>query len=45
MLQIVIFVGIRHDCVEIKEAFVDFIPLDVKTAEIVKVEINWDEMD
>lgn len=38
MPQIIRFVEIFHDSVEIKEAFVDFILLDVKTAEIITAE-------
>jgi hypothetical protein len=40
MSQIVRFVEIQSDSVEIKEAFIDFIPLDVKTAEIITAEIT-----
>jgi hypothetical protein len=40
MSQIVKFVEIQRDPVEIKEAFIDFIPLDVKTAEIITAEIT-----
>jgi hypothetical protein len=39
MSQIVRFVEIQRDSVEIKKAFIDFIPLDVKTAEIITAEI------
>jgi hypothetical protein len=39
MSQIVRFVEIS-ETVEIKEAFIDFIPLDVKTAEIITAEIT-----
>jgi hypothetical protein len=45
MLQIVRFVEIQHDSVEVKEAFIDFISLDVKTAEIITVEIKKLEQD
>jgi hypothetical protein len=38
MLQIVRFVEIHCDSVEIKEAFIDFIPLDVKSVEIIRAE-------
>jgi hypothetical protein len=40
MSQIVRFVEIQRDPVEIKEAFIDFIPLDVKTAEKITAEIT-----
>jgi hypothetical protein len=40
MSQIVRFVEIQRDSVEIKEAFIDFILLDVKTAEIITTEIT-----
>jgi hypothetical protein len=40
MLQIVIFIDNQHDSVEIKEALIDFNPLDVKTAEIITVEVT-----
>jgi hypothetical protein len=40
MSQIVRFVEIQRDSVEIKEAFTDFIPLGVKTAEIIAAEIT-----
>jgi hypothetical protein len=40
MSQIVRFIEIQRDSVEIKEAFIDFIPLDVKTAEIITAEIT-----
>jgi hypothetical protein len=40
MSQIVRFVEIQRDPVEIKEAFIDFIPLDVKTAEIITAQIT-----
>jgi hypothetical protein len=40
MPQIVRFVEIQRDSVEIKEAFIDFIPVDVKTAEIITAEIT-----
>jgi hypothetical protein len=40
MSQIVKFVEIQRDPVEIKEAFIDFIPLDVKTAEIITAQIT-----
>jgi hypothetical protein len=45
--QIVRFVDIQRDSVEIKEAFIDFIPLDAKTAEIITAEItkDWNKMD
>jgi hypothetical protein len=36
MSQIVRFVEIQLDSVEIREAFIDFIPLDVKTVEIIQ---------
>jgi hypothetical protein len=38
--QIVRFVEIQRDSVEIKEAFIDFIPLGVKTDEIITAEIT-----
>jgi hypothetical protein len=31
--------------VEIKEAFIDFVPLDVKTARIITAETNWEGTD
>jgi hypothetical protein len=40
MSRIVRFVEIQRDSVEIKEAFICFIPLDVKTAEIITAEIT-----
>jgi predicted RNA-binding protein with EMAP domain len=40
MSQIVRFVEIQRDSTEIKEAFIDFIPLDEKTAEIITAEIT-----
>jgi hypothetical protein len=40
MSQIARFVEIQRDFVEIKEAFIDFIPVDVKTAEIITAEIT-----
>jgi hypothetical protein len=40
MSPIVRFVEIQHDSAEIKETFIDFIPLDVKTAEIITAEIT-----
>jgi hypothetical protein len=40
MSQIVRFVEIQCDALAIKEAFIIFIPLDVKTAEIITVEIS-----
>jgi hypothetical protein len=40
MSQIVRFVDIQRDSVEIKIAFIDFIPLDLKTAEIMTAEIT-----
>jgi hypothetical protein len=40
MSQFVRFVEIQRDSVEIREAFIDFIPLDVKTAEIITAEIT-----
>jgi hypothetical protein len=36
--QIVIFVEIESDSVEFKEAFINFIPSDLKTAETVTAE-------
>jgi hypothetical protein len=39
MSQIVRFVEIQRDSVEIKEVFIDYIPLDVKAAEIITAEI------
>ena len=33
MSQIIRFVEIKHNSIDIKEAFIDFIPLEVKTAE------------
>jgi hypothetical protein len=38
MPQIVRFVEIQRDSVEIKDAFVDFFPLDMKIAEIITAE-------
>jgi hypothetical protein len=40
MSQIVRFVEIQCDSVEIKVTFIDFIPLDLKTAEIMTAEIT-----
>jgi hypothetical protein len=40
MSQIVRFFEIQCDSVEIKEAFIDFIPLDMKTAELITAEIT-----
>jgi hypothetical protein len=40
MSQIVRYVETQHDSLEIKEAFNDFIPPDVRTAEIITVEIT-----
>jgi hypothetical protein len=40
MSQIVKFFEIQRDFVEMKEAFIDFIPLDVKTAEIITAQIT-----
>jgi hypothetical protein len=40
MSQIVRFVEIQRDSVEIKEAFIDFIPLDAKISEIITAEIT-----
>jgi hypothetical protein len=39
--------GLQRDSVEIKKTFIDFIPFDVKTAEIIRAEIqiNCDKMD
>jgi hypothetical protein len=40
MLQIIRFVWIQRDSVENKEAFIDFIPFEVKTAEVIRAEIT-----
>jgi hypothetical protein len=40
MLLIVRLVEIQHDSVEGKEAFINFIPLDVETPEVVIVKVN-----
>jgi hypothetical protein len=47
--QIIRFVEIHHDSVEIKEAFIDLILLDVKTAEIITAEttkeLEWNGLN